>query len=300
MEDVTAPTVVNVAPTNNAKGVAANAAIVVTWSEAMDKATAQASFQCPDLAGKVTFDWPSTTVMKVVPVEPLVYAQGKHADLATLAAKTYAITLNTSAKDESGNALAAAYSYKFSTLRRVAWSTFASSNTVYALMSGGVVSSGDSDLGLYLGDLADNSWQRMAVQFDIGGLPKAATGVASATFSMPMTLIASWTSKPIGLPFPGLGKVVLDHIQTTKIDSATLLLEPLRRVGDLATTGAIGTKTLDATTAVAEDLAKRTQRSERSQFRAQFTTTTNADNSADAAFFGYNAGATLSVDYLIP
>jgi hypothetical protein len=301
LPDTTAPTIVSVTPTNNSKGVANNATIVITWSEPMNKASAQASFQCPDLAGKVTFDWPSATAMTVTPSEPLVYAQGKHADLATLQAKSYAITLNTSAQDLAGNALAKTYTSKFSTLRRVTWSVSALTNAnIYVLTSAGTVGLGDSDSGVHVGDQADNSWQRMAVQFDLSGIPAAATGVVYATFSMPMTMTASWTGKPLGLPFANLGKVVLDHIQTPKIDSSALLLEPLRRVGDLATAATPAVKTLEATTAIADDLAKRAQRKNHSQFRAQFTTTTNGDSSADAVFFGYNADATLSVDYLIP
>lgn len=296
--DVTAPTVLSVTPTNNAKGVAADASVVVTWSEPMDKATAQASFQCPDLAGKVTFDWTSATVMKVVPVSPLVYAEGKHEDLASIPAKTYTITLNTSAKDQAGNALVASYAFKFSTLRSLRWTSKAYTNgNSFVLSSKGTARSGDIDTGIYVGDLEDNSWQRLALQFDISGIPVGAVAVSSASLSVFM----SGSGSILGKPFAVLGSVLVDHIATAKIDATTLLAERLRSAGTLVTTTTIeGVKTTDTTPAVADDLAKRVQRGNRSQFRVQFSSTTNSDGKDDGVYFLYDSNPTLSVDYLIP
>jgi hypothetical protein len=296
--DKTPPTVVSVSPANNAKGVASNATITVTWSEAMDKASAQAAFQSAELAGKVTFDWPSATVMKVTPSEPLVYAKGKHADLATLAAKAYSLSLNTSAKDAAGNAMAKSYSSKFYTLRQIAWAT--THAFCYQLSSTGAVSLIDSDVGVWVGDYEDNSWYRLAVTFALGTIPSEAVGVASASVALPMTPIASWTNKAVGAPFATLGKVILDHIQAPAIDADTLLLTALRAVGDVATSSTAGTKTVDATVAVADDLKNRAQRANRSQFRAEFTKNTDADSASDAVFFGYDSSLSLLVDYLVP
>jgi hypothetical protein len=300
--DKTPPKVVSVTPTNNAKGVKSDASIVVTWSEPMNKASAQGAFQSVDLAGQVTFAWNAQgTVMTVKPSKPLEYATGLHANLASLAARAYSISLNTSAEDVAGNGLASDYTFKFWTLREVSWSVLASTNIdAYVLTSAGVAAKGDADGGIWVGDEDNNGWRRMALDFGISGIPAAAVGITRASVTASMTMTAPWTGKPLGSPFTWLGKVVLDHIHAPVIDASTLLVEPLRRVGDLATSATPGEKTVDATVAVAEDVAKRASRNNRSQFRAQFTTTTNGNNGADAAFFGYDSSAKLSVNYLVP
>lgn len=298
--DKTPPTVVSVTPANDAKGVAANSAITVTWSEPMDKATAQASFQSADLAGKVTFEWPSATVMKVVPVSPLVYATGNHPQLATIAAKVYSLTLNTSAKDQAGNALAAAYPLKFSTLRRVTWSDLAYNTEMLALNSDNTVKQLNYDAGIFVGDWDDDTWSRMALQFDLTTIPADAVGIASAYINIYTQGAKSPNGLTIGNPFTAFGGLLVEHIQTAKVDSTTLLLAPLRSLGTLTNTTAAGDKTLDVTVAAADDFAKRAARANRSQYRLQFAVTTNTNKKIDAVNVSYDSNAALAADYLIP
>lgn len=111
--DTTPPTIVSVSPTNGATGVANNEVIVVTFSEPMDKPSAQAAFQSANL-GAVTFNWLDDMTMEVTPTG-LAYAQGG----PTVMANVYDFTVTTVATDLAGNPMAQNAPSSFSTLRDV-------------------------------------------------------------------------------------------------------------------------------------------------------------------------------------
>lgn len=101
--DVTAPTVVNSAPAANATGISTNTSISVTFSEGMNKASVDGAFSIsPNVAGTVL--WDGTDSLR------------SFQPSAALAASTqYTITIGTGAQDKAGNALAAPFSFSFTT-----------------------------------------------------------------------------------------------------------------------------------------------------------------------------------------
>jgi hypothetical protein len=104
--DATAPTVTLTSPLNNATGVAASQAVVITFSEAMDQTTLSAlTFTLKEgttvIAGAVTS---TSTTATFTP------------SAALTGGKTYIATISTGAKDVAGNALAANQTVSFTTL----------------------------------------------------------------------------------------------------------------------------------------------------------------------------------------
>jgi len=111
--DTTPPSIVSVSPSDGATGVANNEVVVVTFSEPMDKPSAQAAFQSASL-GAITFNWPDDMTMEVTP-NGLAYASGG----PTVMANVYDYTVTTVATDLAGNPLPANAMRSFSTLRDV-------------------------------------------------------------------------------------------------------------------------------------------------------------------------------------
>lgn len=99
--DKTAPTVVSTYPVNGTTGVALNARLLVTFSEAMDRSSAEGAFAVVPAASG-SFSWDGEN-MRFIP------------DSLLLSNAAYAMTVNTGARDLAGNALAAGDSVGFST-----------------------------------------------------------------------------------------------------------------------------------------------------------------------------------------
>ncbi len=102
MPDTTPPTVSSTSPANNATDVAVNTAITATFSEAMDVSTlTSATFTLNNgVTGTVTY---SGTTATFTPTGNLAYST------------TYTATITTGVKDAAGNAMAAAYTWIFTT-----------------------------------------------------------------------------------------------------------------------------------------------------------------------------------------
>jgi len=116
--DTTPPTVISVSPLNGTKGVPASATITLNFSEPMDKASVSSALTITGLvAGDLGLSWNSNaTSLTISPISGLTYATGQAPGFA---AKTYTITVGTGARDLVGNAMTAAFSSNFATLRRV-------------------------------------------------------------------------------------------------------------------------------------------------------------------------------------
>jgi hypothetical protein len=118
-DDTTAPTIVSVLPDDGAGGVAEDAQIIITFSEAMDKAATQQAYQSATAglkASEVTFSWNADgTVLTITPNELLEYAAVTAPDAD---ANEYAFSLSSVAADKAGNELEGA-DYSFTTLKRV-------------------------------------------------------------------------------------------------------------------------------------------------------------------------------------
>jgi hypothetical protein len=120
--DTTPPTVLSVSPADGASGVQNNAKLIVTFSEPMDQASADAAYQSADLApANVSFDWNGAgTILTITPKTALAYQTGTaNADgSAAFAAKKYGYGFGSAASDLAGNPLANA-TFSFNTLRQV-------------------------------------------------------------------------------------------------------------------------------------------------------------------------------------
>ncbi len=108
--DTTPPSIVSVTPASGQTGVAKDANIVVTFSEAMNQASAQSAFQSSELgAGTITWN-AGGTVMTVNPNADLTY---------TSSGKSYSFQITTTATDLKGNALSTPASVTFKTFRQL-------------------------------------------------------------------------------------------------------------------------------------------------------------------------------------
>jgi methionine-rich copper-binding protein CopC len=103
--DITPPTVASTDPANNAIGVALNKNIAVTFSEAMNQSTLNAT--------TLTLKQGSTSVLGTVTNTSTTATFTPASSLA--ANTTYTATISTGAKDTAGNALASSYVWTFTT-----------------------------------------------------------------------------------------------------------------------------------------------------------------------------------------
>ena len=101
-----APTVVQVVPANGATGILLSATLVVTFSESMDCSTITTASLGESTGG--------------ISVDGKVVCFGTAATFAPLASltagATYLATVSTAVQDTGGNALAAAYTWSFTTV----------------------------------------------------------------------------------------------------------------------------------------------------------------------------------------
>jgi hypothetical protein len=108
--DAIAPTVIGVVPTNNATGIATNATVQVTFSEAMDQATTTSAnlilkntATSAVIASTLSYDV-GTNKVTITPTGPL--ANGTN----------YTLNVTTGVKDLAGNAMAAQFNSAFTTV----------------------------------------------------------------------------------------------------------------------------------------------------------------------------------------
>ncbi len=125
--DRTAPSVSSTVPASLAVGVAPSTVIVATFSEPMDEATIDATtfVVSNGVAGVVTYD-PASRTATLTPSSPLSYAT------------TFEASITTGAKDRSGNGLAAAHHWSFTTA--------ANPDTTPPLVTGTVPASGATNV----------------------------------------------------------------------------------------------------------------------------------------------------------
>ena len=311
--DTTAPTIVSVSPSSGADGVAKDANIVVTFSEAMNQASAQAAFQSADL-GASTITWSAGgTIMTVNPNADLTY---------TASGKSYSFQVTNTATDLAGNPLSNPSSVTFKTFRQLSASLPIKATTVGEISNTFAVNS--VALDILVGDQNNNTSRRGFVGFDISSLPAALNpnNVLSARLRM-------FVNSPIqGTPFTDLfpscsgllcalqGKsVVLEHVAYgNTIAGSAYNIAPLsadvRGLTDETPCATIiclfvGTSTgwnaSDISPWLKDDLTNRAARGNLSEVRLKFPIDTNGDSSADYIAVSNAANkAQLIVTYLIP
>jgi hypothetical protein len=178
--DTTAPTVTAVTPDNSATGVAVNTNVTGTFSEAMDAATINGTnVTLKNAAGAavsagVAYDATSRTV-----------TLNPNADLA--ASTTYTASIGTGVKDASGNALAAAKTWSFTTAATAGGGT-TQTITVEALedsyVSSGAVST-DYGSATALGVDSGTPTEVSYLKFDLG--PHAGKTITDAKLQLQVT-----------------------------------------------------------------------------------------------------------------
>lgn len=313
--DNTPPTIVSMSPANGASGVAKDANIVITFSEKMDQASAQAAFQSADL-GAAVITWNAAgTEMTVNPNTDMVY---------TAAGKSYSYSVTNTAKDAAGNALAAASNSTFTTYKQLTATLPMVASTRGEVSNAGTLLGVSSDL--QVGDRSDNTSRRGFVGFDLSSLPAGlqAANILSAQARLyvnsiqgnPFTKLFESCSGPYCI---FLGKsVVTEHVYygttpTASAYDATPISSDGRGLTDAAPcsfticlfVGTVtGQNSVSVTEWVRDDWTNKASRGNLSEMRFSFPKATNADGVADYISINSDTASankpTMVVTYLIP
>jgi hypothetical protein len=284
--DTTAPLVVDSTPSASATGVPASAKIMVTFSEPMDPATVEDAYSSQQLPlDKVSLAWNADgTVLTISPDAPLLYAQGQGTDPSAVTPFTYAITIGTEAADLAGNPMAAPMQLSFATKRRLAGSFSIDPNLTKALLDATVL----PGVSLYAGDNATGKRYHSYVTFDLSALP-AGSEVELASFDGTQTA-------PFGAPY-SLGPIMAQHLTYSTMDNIGAV-QAISLPGPFSTDAALQAKAIDVTSQVKDDVTNRVARGNRSQYRLQIETQTNANGAADTAVFTKNT-FDMSITYVV-
>jgi Bacterial Ig-like domain len=271
--DTTPPTVLSVDPPNGATGVNDDASVIVTFSERMDKAATEFSYESLELPTEgVTFSWNTDgTVLTIKPNDLLDYAAG---DDPSITAKTYAINFSI-ATDISGNSLSAEFNSSFSTLRVISSAIYGTATLDGSIVSDGVVNSDATEIAV--GKTEDSKRIRGFFSFDLTGIP---AGVVTDEAKVIINKVGV-----AGADFYQFTSVTLDHLNYgNALGSAAYGQPSLRDLGivDSGSSPASGYLSSDVTVAVNDDLTNRAARGNRSQYRLRLL-----NEPTDADPFGF-------------
>ncbi|MCA9839099.1 MAG: Ig-like domain-containing protein [Trueperaceae bacterium] len=307
--DTTAPTVTSTTPASSENGILRRPSIQISFSEPMDKASAQAAFQITSPSGfnSGVFSWNSAgTTMTFKSDTSFNYAQNV----------SWRVT--TAAKDLAGNAMTADAIKSFkvrrqSTLKIYSTKTLDGSvdNTNNVLTAPAfIVPDGIA------GDLNDNTYRRGFLDFDLSALPNDLIQITSANLSVRQVMVA-------GNPYNDLGKLLAQSVyygsSLTTADFETPVLKTRQcaifvptliktqgfelcpskdesRV--LSDNASLDFKTITATLKVQDDWANRTSRANHSQYRLKFEDNVSTDAQGDFMVFGTGDAAADYRPYL--
>lgn len=277
--DTTAPTLVSSNPAAGANGVILSTNISLTFSEPMDKASAQVAFSVtlpPNVTG--AFSWSADgKTMTFNPANNFLHGQ----------IATWRIT--TGAKDLAGNALANQISRGFE-LRKLGTVVLDSVAALdgYATNASSVVASSGN---LLVGDSNTNLGYRSFLSFDLSTIPANAIGLTRADL---FVFLSGWQGNPrstLG------GQVKLERVDFgAALEAADYDRARFMNVADSLDFGPAiesqGWKVSQATLfAVGADFSDRAARSNRSQFRLRFPQELSGNGQAD--MYTYHSGNSL-------
>ncbi len=292
--DTTPPKVLSILPANGAKGITSDAKIVITFSESVDKASAQAALTSS--AGNLTYAWNAdSTVLTATPVTALPYGAG-----AT--ATSFTVQISTGLEDLANNQLSAAFSSSFSTLRQISLKISRPVTGTYVVSDYPSASAVSGDSSPVIGDGFGNEAYRAVPDFDISALPNGITSIASATLSVPISVTNVIAADvPWGSPLTTLGNLNVYHVYDQPITTSTFDKTALSSVGTLMTSAVptTGTKTISVTASVQDDYNNRAARSNHSMYRLQFPQLTDNDAALDFVGIPFSQNMTIDVVYLI-
>jgi len=243
---------VDVSPSTGQTGVASNAKIVVTFSEAMNQTAVRNAYSSARLPpAQVTFSWNAAgTILTITPNNPLPYASGTS---PTIPATLFLWEISTAATDLAGNGLAATFSSSFTTLRRITSSV--PGTNVFNLLDGtpigpsGVVpiactGTEGNNVGRSVG-LAFTSVRKMYITLQIPSAPTGVTAVETAVFRGLQTQVA-------GDPY-SLSVLTADEIPFQGAPgAASNTVAPIRSLGTFSTTASTVAPQVDVTATFAQ------------------------------------------------
>lgn len=283
--DTTAPNLIAVTPAPAANGVSRTANIVLSFSEPMDKASAQTAFSITSPAGfnAGSFSWNTEgTVMTYNPDASFDYGQ------------TLIWKVSNAAKDLAGNALVSDSSESFKVVRQKTVKVFSTAELDGSVSNIGEVLTAPAWIvpdGI-VGDLDNNTYRRTFLSFDLSSLPTDLTAINSATL-----YVRQFAAN--GSVYSDLGKVTAQHVNygssLTAGDFETPVLSLICKGFGLGLTTCpsvlssdadLEFKTLNATSKLRDDWQNRNSRGFRAQYRLQFTKNASVDNDADLIAFG--------------
>lgn len=286
--DTTPPTVLSATPTHGAIGIARNAAITVTFSEPMDKASAQTAFAITSPPGfnSGVFDWNA---------EGTEMAFNPDTDFPHGTTVDWRVT--TAAKDTSGNTLEANVTASFRAIRV---------NTVTINYDPPTTGSAGSPwygkqthlfLGSSVGDYGSSSGQqRLLLGFKLDALPNELTQIT-------LSRLRWYVTSQNGDPFGNLGRLFLERVyigeaialstaEWTNPEARTQYESPALNPPIVIPSSALTPNGIfNVTSFVALDWQERTTRgTQRSQFRLRF----EIPNDGDAVSDNVNTDDTVS------
>lgn len=288
-DDTTAPSIVSVTPATGETGVPADAQIVITFSEPMDRGTVEDAYASPQLPfDKISMSWNAAgDTLTIRPDQPMALAEGIGNDPSLVTPLSYALSLAASAADLAGNPLASGLDLSFSTQKRMATTAGIDADlTRYRVSNGGVAPVGTD---LRIGDNASLTY-RGFVTFDLSKLPASAQ-IEEASLGVRQVGVA-------GTPFV-LGALDALHITYATVNGVAWSAPALDSMGALTQDGTLGPRSIDVSTAVADDYEHRVERANRSQYRLEFPTANNGDGDEDTITFA-TATFELSLFYIAP
>jgi hypothetical protein len=262
LPDTTPPEIVSVSPVDGAVAVRSDANIVVTFSESMDEAQTEMSFQSEELTPEaIEISWSDHgSVMTVHPKARLVVPLG------STRSPEYHFSITTSASDVAGNHLLENREFSFAT--RLPQIGRALLTDIEAIGEGSAGSTqkcaGNAD-DLQIGDLDDNRGVGLVLTFDWTVLASRVTDgdwVGAQLFLAPMTAV------------DGLGSLMAYQVSSPPdaVSWATAQLSAITPNPD---------SSFDVSAALLDDIVHATERGGLTQYMVRFAQSTNGNGVAD-------------------
>jgi hypothetical protein len=283
-----------VSPADGSSGVRADAPVIITFSEPMDRAMVEDAV-VSSAGAEPEFSWDdSGRVLTLFHAAPFEYAAGT--DPATLAAKTYTISVSRGATDLAGNRLADAASATFGTLRRLQSALTPtpdqSNRRVQIVTNAGVVAGCLPAIAL-VGEVSDVRYTKLFVSFDLGQLPEELVEIEQGQLAAGE--IVKVTGAPYGLQ--SLGVLAAERVQFTSLGvtafEAPALAEPRLLADALFTRGPISAE-------VTRDVAAAHAAGTSAQFRIGFTNGLSENGELDFVTLSCSGEYALGLTYLAP
>jgi hypothetical protein len=288
-------------PAAAATGIARATNIVVSFSEPMDKATAQTAFAITSPVGHNAgvFTWNAAG-------DEMTYNPDVDFDYGN----NVSWTVSTAAKDLAGNTLAQAFTSSFLAIR-TGTTILTSIAALDGYASAGALGGGVTEL--YSG-YTSLEW-RGFLSFDLGGLPSTLTSITSASLTAYQSSVSAADVYTVSGP---LSAESVDYGTTLDIaDFSTPVLtfpgkcglprlppcpNPVDDYVTLSSDATIGSKTVNVAAKVIRDWNARATRGNRCQFRLRFRSLTTAASKYVAFYSADNATnkPQLTVSYEYP